>query len=78
MYLEQPPGFEAEGKENRVMKLFKSIYGMKQASRVWNQTFNKAVENWGFKRLPCEWCIYHGRSIVVYSFSWKILHGCHI
>jgi len=62
MYLEQPPGFEAEGKENWVMKLFKSIYGMKQASRVWNQTFNKVVENWGFKRLPCEWCVYHRRT----------------
>jgi len=59
MYLEQPPGFEKKGKENWVMKLFKSIYGMKQASRVWNQTFNKAVESWGFKWLPCEWCIYH-------------------
>ena len=32
MFLEQPPGFEVEGKESWVMKLFKSIYGMKQAS----------------------------------------------
>jgi len=40
------------------MKLMKSIYGMKQASRVWNQTFDKAVKGWGFKRLSSEWCIY--------------------
>ena len=58
MYMEQPPGFEAPGKEDWVMKLMKSIYGMKQASRVWNQTFDKAVKDWGFKRLPSEWCIY--------------------
>jgi hypothetical protein len=59
MFLEQPPGFEAEGREDWVMRLYKSIYGMKQASRVWNQTFNKAAEGWGFIRLPCEWCVYY-------------------
>jgi hypothetical protein len=58
MYMEQPPGFEAPGKEDWVMKLMKSIYGMKQASRVWNRTFDKAVKAWGFERLPSEWCIY--------------------
>jgi len=58
MYMEQPPSFEAPGKEDWVMKLMKSIYGMKQASRVWNRTFHKAVKGWGFKCLPSEWCIY--------------------
>ena len=58
MYMEQPPGFEVPGKEQWVMRLMKSIYGMKQASRIWNQTFHKAVQNWGFERLACEWCVY--------------------
>ena len=40
------------------MKLMKSIYGMRQASRIWNQTFHNAVSQWGFERLDCEWCIY--------------------
>jgi len=42
MFMEQPPGFEAPGREEWVMKLQKSIYGMKQASRVWNKTFHQA------------------------------------
>jgi len=58
MFMEQPPGFEVPGKEDWVMKLMKSIYGMKQASRVWNRTFDRAVRGWGFKRLSSEWCIY--------------------
>jgi transposase InsO family protein len=58
MYMEQPPGFEVPGKEEWVMRLMKSIYGMKQASRIWNQTFHKAVQSWGFERLACEWCVY--------------------
>jgi hypothetical protein len=59
MFMEQPPGFEAPGKEDWVMRLMKSIYGMKQASRVWNHTFDQTIQSWGFKRVPCEWCVYH-------------------
>ena len=58
MYMEQPPNFAAPGKEEWVMRLMKSIYGMKQASRIWNQTFHNAVAQMGFKRLDCEWCVY--------------------
>ena len=58
MYMEQPRGFEEPGKEEWVMRLMKSIYGMKQASRIWNQTFHNAVTEWGFERLECDWCVY--------------------
>jgi len=34
MYMEQLQGFEEAGREDWVMKLMKSIYGMKQASRI--------------------------------------------
>ncbi len=42
-YMEQPQGFEVPGKEDWVYHLMKSIYGMKQASCVWNITFNGAI-----------------------------------
>lgn len=58
MFMEQPPGFEVPGKEDWVMRLMKSIYGMKQASHIWNQTFHNAVFQWGFEWMPCEWCVY--------------------
>jgi hypothetical protein len=58
MFMEQPPGFEVEGKEDWVLRLLKSIYGMKQASRVWNKTFDKVMKELGFERLDCEWCVY--------------------
>ena len=35
---------------------------MKQASRIWNQTFHNAVTQWGFERLDCEWCVYRRNS----------------
>jgi hypothetical protein len=62
MFMEQPPGFECPGKEDWVWQLLKSIYGMKQASRVWNKTLHAAVSEWGFQRMDCEWCVYIRRS----------------
>jgi Reverse transcriptase (RNA-dependent DNA polymerase) len=58
VFMEQPPGFEAPGKEDWVMRLLKSIYSMKQASCIWNQTFHKTIVSLGFHHLPCKWCIY--------------------
>jgi transposase InsO family protein len=62
VYMEQPPGFEETGKEDWVMRLLKSIYGMKQASRIWNKTFHKTISSIGFERLTCEWCVYRRQS----------------
>ena len=61
-YMEQPPGFESPGQEEWVMRLLKSIYGMRQAGRRWNQTFHKAVTEWGFQCIPCDWCVYIRRT----------------
>jgi hypothetical protein len=58
MFMEQPPGFKCPGKEDWVWQLLKSIYGMKQASCVWNKTLHATVSEWGFQRLECEWCVY--------------------
>jgi len=53
-YLEQPQGFEEPGKDSWVMKLMKSIYRLKQAGRIWNQTFDDAVTGWGFQRMDSD------------------------
>ena len=58
-YMEQPPGFEEPDKKDWVWQLSKSIYGMKQASQIWNKTFHDTVRSWGFQRTKNEWCVYH-------------------
>ena len=58
MFMDQPPSFEMPGKEYWVIKLTKRLYNMKQASRVWNQTFDKVVKALEFERLSCKWCVY--------------------
>lgn len=48
IYMKIPEGFAKEG-DNRICKLKKSIYGLKQASRNWYRNFTKALEKLGFK-----------------------------
>jgi hypothetical protein len=57
-YARQPKHFEEKGKELWVWKLVKSLYGLKQAGRMWNWEMHEAMVEWGFRRLLCEWCVY--------------------
>lgn len=57
IYMEQPEGID-DG-TGRVCKLQKSIYGLKQASRVWNETLNKVLLNMGLTRSETDQCIYY-------------------
>ena len=39
-------------------KLQRSIYGLKQASRRWNQCFDEVVKEYGFMKNDEEACVY--------------------
>ena len=56
--MQQPQGFEVKGKEHKVCKLKKSIYGLKQASRQWYFKFNEVIISFGFKENIVDQCIY--------------------
>ena len=48
VYMVQPEGFVDPQHPNKVCKLKKSIYGLKQASRSWNHRFDVEVKKFGF------------------------------
>ena len=73
MFMKQPLGFECPGKEDWVWRLLKSIYSMKQASCVWNKTFNSAILGWNFICLSCEWCVY-----ICHSPTGTIIFSVHV
>lgn len=56
IYMNQPEGF-MDG-SNKVCCLKKAIYGLKQASRVWNKKLDSVLIGLGFKRSEVDQCIY--------------------
>lgn len=56
--MEQPTGFEIKGREAEVFRLHRSLYGLKQASRAWNEKFNSFFVMYGFTRGMADPCVY--------------------
>ena len=52
-----PEGMEVDG-DFDCLELLKSIYGLKQASRVWNETFDEYVCSIGFEVSKYDPCLY--------------------
>ena len=58
IYMKQPPGYVQSGKENLVCKLRKSIYGLKQSPRCWNQKLCDHLKSLGFKESGADSCVF--------------------
>ncbi len=57
IYMEQPKGFTQEG-EHLVCKLHKSLYGLKQSPRAWNQKLNAFLKSIKFVRSDADFSVY--------------------
>ena len=57
IYMQQPEGFEVGGPDH-VCRLRKSLYGLKQAGRVWNKTLHSVLTSMGFSRIQSDHGLY--------------------
>lgn len=56
VYVKQPPGFE-DGTD-RVCKLLKALYGLRESPRDWYECFDKYMRELGFKKSKNDYCLY--------------------
>nr|GEW31909.1 zinc finger, CCHC-type [Tanacetum cinerariifolium] len=58
VYMNQPLGFIMPGNENKVCRLIKSLYELKQAHKQCNQKFDEVVLSNGYIRNQADKCVY--------------------
>ncbi|GJW53438.1 retrovirus-related pol polyprotein from transposon TNT 1-94 [Tanacetum coccineum] len=72
VYMEQPEGFVNPKYPNRVCKLKRSIYGLKQASRQWNKRFDDEIKKFGFSQNADEPWNQHSNVTKMLNPTWKV------
>ncbi|KAL0401901.1 UNVERIFIED_CONTAM: Retrovirus-related Pol polyprotein from transposon RE2, partial [Sesamum latifolium] len=68
IFMDQPEGFTTVGEEQKVCRLQRSIYGLKQASRSWNTRFDEVIRGYDFIKNDYDPCVYKkiSESLVAY------------
>ena len=61
IHMEQPEGYVQPVSENLVCKLKKSLYGLKQSPKCWNNTLTQFLESVHFERNAADPCVNGGR-----------------
>ena len=62
VYIQQPKGFECQGKEQFVCKLNKSIHGLKQSPHCWSSTRDAYLKEMQFTQTSSDLCIYYQKT----------------
>lgn len=61
VYMNPPEGFSGNTGNNQVCRLFKSLYGLKQASRQWNIKFTTTLTDSGFQQSTRDYSLFTKR-----------------
>ena len=70
IYMEQRPGYIQAGKDHLICKLEKSLYGLKQSPRCWNNKFREYMEKIQFKESqadPCVFIQFQGTDVSIFA-----------
>jgi hypothetical protein len=59
VYIEQPEGFEVQGRDSHLCKLKKALYGLKQAPRAWYSRIDNYLQGMGFTKSEADSNLYY-------------------
>src|SRR6266404_5346884 len=59
LYMRHPPGYPEPGANGCVLRLRKSLYGLKQAGRRWYQKFTQILNKLGFKQCKVDQAVFY-------------------
>jgi hypothetical protein len=62
VYVHQPAGFVDDENPDKVLKLRKALYGLRQAPRAWNAKLDSSLVSLGFKRCRLDHALYRRES----------------
>ena len=62
IFMDNLEGFESKGQERKVCRLNRSIYELKQSSRIWYLRFHQAILQFEFTMVEENYCVYLKRS----------------
>ncbi|KAL5797904.1 hypothetical protein ACOSQ2_002724 [Xanthoceras sorbifolium] len=58
IYMSPPPGLRRQGEDNLLCRLYKSLYGLKQASRQWFAKFSEAICSAGYVQSRADYSLF--------------------
>jgi hypothetical protein len=68
VYVRQLPGFIVAGQEDKVLRLWKALYGLRQVLRAWNAKLDSTIKEMGFQQSMREAAVYRrgrGHSVLL-------------
>ncbi|GKA44214.1 putative RNA-directed DNA polymerase [Tanacetum coccineum] len=69
VYVTQPEGYVNKNQSQKVFKLFKALYGLRQAPRAWNVRLDKSMKGLGFLKSSQDPAVYtrnsKGKTLIV-------------
>jgi len=68
IYMKQPEDYEVMGKRDWILKLKKSIYGLKQSANVWNRCLTKKLMTLQYVQSKADPCLHIKIKIKVKSY----------
>ena len=59
LYMQHPPGYRSHDAGNRVLRLVKTLYGLKQSGRRWYQKLSSIFLSLGFQCVSVDQAVFH-------------------